>query len=103
MQRRKDLQLCSKRKKNKLKLIVNFKKSINLTLYGDIMAKFKIEYNKEACIGCGACTSQSSNWELVEEDGANKAKPKVTELEEVGDNKEAEEVCPVDAIKVVEA
>tara|TARA_Y100000310_G_C20398113_1_gene676091 strand:+ start:126 stop:329 length:204 start_codon:yes stop_codon:yes gene_type:complete len=67
------------------------------------MAKLKIEFNKEACIGCGACVNQSDNWELVEEENGYKAKPKVTELEEAGDNKEAEEACPVDAIKIVEA
>ena len=67
------------------------------------MPKFKIQFNKEACIGCGACANQSSNWELVEEEGGYKAKPKATELEEAGDNKEAAEVCPVDAIKIVEA
>tara|TARA_B100000315_G_C14323886_1_gene472096 strand:+ start:526 stop:729 length:204 start_codon:yes stop_codon:yes gene_type:complete len=67
------------------------------------MPKFKIQFNKEACIGCGACANQSSNWELVEEEGGYKAKPKTTELEEAGDNKAAAEVCPVDAIKIIEA
>lgn len=64
---------------------------------------FKIEFNKEGCIGCGACASVcSENWEIVEEDGAYKAKPKNEQLNELGCNKEAEEVCPVKVIKIKE-
>jgi len=63
------------------------------------MAKYKIEVNKEACIGCGACTAQCDNFEL---DGDNKAKAKQTEVDNLGCNKDAADVCPVNAIKVVE-
>jgi len=59
---------------------------------------YKIEFDKEKCIGCSACT-QCDNWEL-EKDG--KAKPKKTELNDIGCNKQAEEICPVQAIKIAE-
>jgi len=57
-----------------------------------------IEFDKEKCLGCGAC-DQCSNWE-VRDDG--KAHPKKTKLDEVGCNKEAEEICPAKAIKIKE-
>ena len=61
------------------------------------MEKYKIKFNKEACIGCGSCASVcSSNWEMK----GDKASPKKTEISELGCNKEAEDVCPVDAIKI---
>jgi len=64
---------------------------------------FKINYNEEECIGCGACTVQCpENWELVEKNGLFKAKPKQTNLSDIGKNKEAEEVCPVNCIKISE-
>ncbi|MCD6274862.1 MAG: ferredoxin [Candidatus Aenigmarchaeota archaeon] len=60
---------------------------------------FKIVHNREKCIGCGACASICDNWE-IDENG--KAKPKKTEVEEVGCNKEAADVCPVQCIKIEE-
>ncbi len=61
----------------------------------------KIKFNKVECIGCGACVSVCDNW--VMDDNENKAKPKKTSIdkEELAKNKEAEEVCPVDAIKII--
>ena len=58
---------------------------------------YKIELDKEKCLGCGACT-QCNNWEL--KDG--KASPKKTELDDIGCNREAEEICPVKAIRIIE-
>ncbi len=64
------------------------------------MAKYKIEFDEEACIGCGACEAQcSANWVLDSE--KQKAKPKKTNVSDVGCNKDAAEVCPVNAIKIV--
>ena len=64
---------------------------------------FKIEFDKKGCIGCGACASVcENNWEIIEEDNSYKAHPKETDLEELGCNKEAEEVCPVKVIKISE-
>ena len=62
------------------------------------MKKFKIKLDKEACIGCGVCTSVCDNWIMDD----NKAKPKKTTIseKELKCNKEAEDICPVDAIKI---
>ncbi len=54
----------------------------------------KVTVDKEKCIGCGACTSISDNFEL--KDG--KAIVKDPEPKEVGDNQEAADICPVKAI-----
>ncbi len=63
------------------------------------MAKYKIKYDREICIGCQSCVSICpNNWE---EDG-DKVKVKETEVDDLGCNKEAEDICPVDAIKVEE-
>ncbi len=60
----------------------------------------KIRYEEDKCIGCGSCAAVCpDNWEL---EGA-KAKPKKTELDEVGCNKQAEEACPVNCIHVEES
>ncbi len=62
------------------------------------MAKIKIEYDKEKCIGCSACVvACGGNWEM---DG-DKAKPKQTELDDEGCNQAAAAGCPVDCIKIV--
>ena len=64
---------------------------------------FKIKYNEDECIGCGACTVQCpENWELVEVNGMFKAKVKQIELKEVGKNLEAKEICPVNCIDIEE-
>lgn len=58
----------------------------------------KIEQNKKECIGCGACVAACpENWEM---DG-DKAKPKQTEIAEVGCNQEAADNCPVECIKII--
>lgn len=62
------------------------------------MAKVKIEQKIDDCIGCGSCVSVcAGNWELK----GNKAYPKKNELDEEGCNKEAEEICPVQCIKII--
>ena len=61
------------------------------------MAKFKIEFHRDECIGCGACASVCpDNWELK----GDKSHPKKTELNEIGCNQEAVDVCPVQCIKI---
>ncbi|MFH0832832.1 MAG: 4Fe-4S binding protein [Candidatus Aenigmatarchaeota archaeon] len=57
---------------------------------------YKIEFNKNACIGCGSCTSVCANWEMK----GTKACPKKTMLNDVGCNKEAAEICPANAITI---
>jgi len=66
------------------------------------MAKTSVDV--ETCIGCGACTSVCSNYEIKEVESGFKAFPLKEDVsaEELKGNKEAEEICPVDAIKVTE-
>jgi ferredoxin len=67
------------------------------------MAKYKIIYDRKACIGCDACVSVCpENWELVERNGEMKAKPKKLEIseEEYSSNSEAADNCPVECIKI---
>ena len=58
---------------------------------------YKIEFDKEKCIGCGACT-QCDNWEMGDD---GKVYPIKKELKEIGCNQESVNVCPVEAIKIV--
>ena len=60
------------------------------------MAKYKIEIDKEACIGCAACTAVCDNFEM---DG-DKAKPKKAEVDDIGCNQDAVDSCPTNAIKI---
>ena len=61
------------------------------------MAKIKIEYDKEKCIGCSACVvACGGNWEM---DG-DKAKVKNPNPKTVGCNKKAKDSCPEDAISI---
>ena len=61
------------------------------------MPKYIIEYDRDKCIGCGFCAQQCDNWEL-QEDG--KSNPKVTELDEIGCNQAAEDICPIHIIHI---
>ena len=71
------------------------------------MAGFKIVHDRSGCIGCGACAATCSKfWEMAD-DGKSKlkgSKPKSGKFElEVGDlgcNKDAADVCPVNVIHV---
>lgn len=59
-----------------------------------------VKQNHEGCIGCGACVSICpANWEMGDD---GKAKPKQTEVEEMGCNQEAANACPVSVISVAE-
>ena len=61
------------------------------------MPKFKVEVDKEACIGCGNCaTVCPDSFELVE----GKAKPKKAEVEELDCIQEAADGRPVQCIKI---
>ncbi len=66
------------------------------------MAKFRITVDRKKCIGCGACAAQCpDNFEL-ETGEEYKAKVKHAEVTELGCNKDAESICPVQAIKIEE-
>jgi len=76
------------------------------------MAKYKIEFDRELCIGALACTAVAEKfWPRADDDkvdltGAtyNEETKKwelIIDEEDYAVNKEAEEVCPVVAIKVI--
>ncbi len=65
------------------------------------MPKFKIQHDRDACIGCGACAGICpDNW-MMADDG--KSKPKKTDLDDMGCNQQAADACPVQCIKIVKA
>lgn len=58
---------------------------------------FKIIHDRAGCIGCGACTTVCpENWKME----GDKSKPLKTELDDIGCNQEAADVCPVQVIKI---
>jgi ferredoxin len=63
------------------------------------MPKYKVDFSKETCIGCEACNTYGDNWTFDYDE--YKAVPVKLELDEIGGNHEAEEACPVDAIKII--
>ncbi len=68
------------------------------------MVKYKVEIDVKKCIGCGACASQCpDNFELVETDGEVKARVKKSKVNEIGCNKEAVDICPVQCIAITES
>ena len=61
------------------------------------MAKIKIVHRIDECIGCGACASVCpDNWVMK----GDKSRPKKKELDDVGCNQEAADVCPVQCIEI---
>ena len=62
----------------------------------------KISLNKEGCIGCELCSNVAPN--IFKRDGGdeNKVDLKKSEVgdDELADAKNAEDLCPVDVIKV---
>ena len=64
------------------------------------MATHKIKFNRDECIGCGACVDACpSNWEM-RDDNKSSPKKKVISDSEVSCNKEAADVCPLNLIEV---
>lgn len=61
---------------------------------------FKLSVDKEKCIGCGSCVAVCNNWEIGDD---GKAAPVKASVKEVGANKKAQEICPVEAITVKKA
>jgi len=63
------------------------------------MPNYKIEHDRDSCIGCGACASICpANWEMAKD---GKSNPKKTELIDLGCNQQAADACPVQCIKIV--
>jgi len=64
------------------------------------LTKYKINQEREKCIGCGACVAMCpENWEM-KEDG--KSSPKKTEIDDLGCNLEAAKACPLNIIHIEE-
>jgi ferredoxin len=76
------------------------------------MAKYKIEHQKEICIGCGACAAiNPDDWVMEgdkshlidsqKEQGQNGEQEfKIIEEEKLSQNQEAADACPVPCIFV---
>jgi ferredoxin len=60
---------------------------------------FSIEHDRDSCIGCGACAALSSNWTMDDE---GKVSACVVDLDQLGDNKDAAEGCPVNCIHLLD-
>ena len=69
------------------------------------MAKYVVTHDHDGCIGCSACTMVCSKfWDMGDDGmailkGATDNKLEIDE-EDLACNKEAEDSCPVDVIKV---
>ena len=65
-----------------------------------MLKKYKIIYEREGCIGAGACVAACpSNWVMAEDNKANFKKEEITE-NELQDNLDAAQACPVNVIHV---
>lgn len=65
------------------------------------MRKFKVNVDREKCIGCGNCVSVCpENFYLKE--GKAEAKKEIINETEYDSNLEAAEMCPVEAISIEE-
>ncbi len=58
---------------------------------------YKIKFQRDQCLGCGACTV-CDNWKFADD---GKVNPVKTELEEIGCNDQAAQVCPAQIIEVI--
>lgn len=66
------------------------------------MAKYKV-YVTEDCIACNACVAAcEENFEMNEDNTRARTKKQVITDKELEKNKEAKEICPVEAIKIEE-
>ena len=66
------------------------------------MAKYKIELDREGCIGCWACISvHGENW-IMEDDGKSNFKKADIEEKELPKEMEAAESCPVNVIHIID-
>ncbi len=74
------------------------------------MAKrFKLQHEREICIGCGACEAVAPDFWKMDDDGKSnlvdsteKGNTQERELDDIAENQEAAEVCPVNCIHVYE-
>lgn len=66
------------------------------------MAKYKIELDRDNCIGCGTCAALCpENWELQEDGKTQYKKAEITD-KELECNKQAADSCPVNVIHIID-
>ena len=65
-----------------------------------IMTEYKVEVDRQKCIGCGACAAQCPDNFEMETGDEFKARAKNPIVTELGCNMEAADICPVQAISV---
>jgi ferredoxin len=64
--------------------------------------KYKIEYDREGCIGAGSCVAACpENWEMAADNKANFKQKEITE-KELKANMDAAAVCPVNVIHIID-
>lgn len=74
------------------------------------MAKNKVVHERNICIGCGACAATCpAFWEMADDGKSVLKGGKATgaetfelEVDELGCNKDAAEVCPVNCIHIID-
>jgi ferredoxin len=73
------------------------------------MARFKVELIREECTGCGSCVDSCPDYWEMADDGLAHLKGSTTvgdnealEMDALGCNKDAAEVCPVTCIHIYE-
>lgn len=65
------------------------------------MAKYKIEFERERCIGAVSCNDKCpDNWEM-KDDGKSEVKIKDIDEDHLECNMEAAKACPVKAIHII--
>ena len=72
--------------------------------------KFKLQHERDICIGCGACAAVAPDFWIMNDDGKSdivngnhlSADLQELEIDEIGPNQEAAEVCPVNCIHIYE-
>jgi len=79
---------------------INLFKLIFLSYSEFKMSRYKIEIDKEKCIGCGACSAIQADIFEMKEGKAYTKKSEITELEK-GRAQDGVDACPVQAIKVI--
>ena len=60
----------------------------------------KIKVNKDACVGCGACTSAASDLLEINDEGYSTPKVEEVPADKEQQAKDAAEICPTGAITV---
>ncbi len=65
--------------------------------------RYKIVYDREGCIGAGACVAANAkNWFMEADNKANFKKEEISSEQELEENLTAAKVCPVNVIHIVD-